>query len=138
MVKLKYKIVYGYEPDNYIPIDADELEKAIYAHMTLARAAFRSGSADFSRGGIFIQPDFTAAMGWTRGYKLGVEDFAEIERHGMDTKHRMFEQKTKDRIEYLVKEKQEHLIGKNVEIPQLERPTVERREGKIKQIKELL
>lgn len=138
MVNLKYKIVYGYEPDNYIPIDGDELEKAIYAHMTLARAAFRAGSADFSRGGIFIQPDFNASMGWTRGYKLTPDDFAEIEHHGVDRKHRDFESNVKNRIEYLRANKQENLIGKNVSIPELERPKVERREGTVKSLKELL
>jgi len=87
MVNTYYKIVYGFEPENYIPIEGDELEKAIYAHMSLARAAFRQGSADFSRGGIMIQPDINAAMGWTRGYKLGADDYAEVEQKGIDRLH---------------------------------------------------
>jgi len=122
MVKRYYKIVYGYEPDNYIPIEQDELEKAIYAHLTLARAAFRNGSVDFSRGGIMIQPDFAAAMGWTRGYKITGEDFAEIARSGVDKGHTLFFETTKKRIEFLKNSKREELIGKNVPIPELDSP----------------
>lgn len=120
MVKRYYKIVYGYEPDNYVPIEGDELEKAIYAHLTLARAAFRSGSVDFSRGGIMIQPDFNAAMGWTRGYKLAAEDFVEISRQGVDRGHTLFFERVEKRVKFLKESGKEELIGQNVPIPQLD------------------
>ena len=138
MVNLKYKIVYGYEPDNYIPIDADELEKAKYAHMELARAMFRAGSADFSRGGIFVQPDYNAAMGWTRGYTLTSYDFAEIESKGFDRAHRDFEEKVMQRIAYLKSQGRETEIGTGVKLPELDKPTTERREGGVKRIGEIM
>lgn len=128
MVNLKYKIVYGFEADNYLPIDADELEKAQYAHMTQSRAIFKAGSGDFTKSGIFIQPDFNAAMGWTRGYKLTADDYVEIERNGVDTAHREYFEKIKERVEYLKATGKTDLIGKNVPIPELDKPTTERKD----------
>lgn len=135
MVNTYYKIVYGFEPDNYIPIDGDELEKAIYAHLSLARAAFRQGSVDFSRGGIMIQPDFNAAMGWTRGYKLGPDDFAELEQRGVGNLHRQNYGKIKERVEYLKAHNKTDFIGKNIPIPELDNPKDEyERSGGMKRI----
>jgi hypothetical protein len=35
-----YKILHGFEPEDYIPIDETELEKAIFAHLRGIKAAF--------------------------------------------------------------------------------------------------
>lgn len=137
MVK-KYKIVYGFEPDNYIPIEEDELEKATYAHMIGGKAMFRAGSADFSRSGIFVQPDFNAAMGWHRGYKPMSDDFAEIEQNGIDRELTRFQAHVKERVEYLKANGQENLIGKNVPIPELDQPNEEKRGGGIKRIGDII
>jgi hypothetical protein len=134
---VKFKIEYGFEAENYLSIDADELEKAIYAHMTGARASFREGSIDFSRKGIVIKPDYHVAMGWTQGYKLGVDDYAELSDRGVDREHKIFQAKTKERVEYLVSNGKQELIGKNIEIPELESP-VKKRGGEMKQIGEFL
>lgn len=137
MVTLHYKIVFGYEPENYIPIEVDELEKAIYAHMTLSRAAFKEGSVDFSRGGIMIQPDFNKAMGWNRGYKLGADDYAELAQTGADRLHERNYAKVKERVEYLKSTNKTDLIGKNVPLPELDKPRNENRGEGMKRIRDI-
>lgn len=79
MVNMKYfKIVHGYNQDEYIPINENELAKAIAIFMEgSGRAMFENGAIrgqDIMR----IVPDWHTAMGWNKGYKMTTEDHAEI------------------------------------------------------------
>lgn len=68
----------GYDKDDYIPIDETELDKALFAHMTGAKAVFENGSITGTHiSGVL--PDYHKAMGYNRGYKLTAQDYAEIE-----------------------------------------------------------
>lgn len=119
MKTLHYKVVFGFDAEDYVPISAEELEKAIWAHMRGKNVAFEQGSVSGERI-VAVQPDYHSAMGWNRGYTLGADDYAELTQYGVDKKHSKFLAHAKDRIQYLVETKQEHLIGKNMPIPELE------------------
>lgn len=113
-----YKVIFGFAPEDSVCIDETELEKAIYAHVTGKKAIFNEGTVSGERI-IAIQPDYHRAMGWNRGYKLGADDFAQLSQEGVDIRHRELYAATKQKVSYLISSKKEHLIGKNVDMPQL-------------------
>ena len=121
MKKLYFKAEHGYDAEDFLPIEAEELEKAIYTHMTGGKAAFLAGSIS---GNIItvVKPDYHRAMGWNRGYKLGPDDDVELRQYGIDTAHQKFLAKTKERIAFLVANNRQAEIGKNVPIPELDNP----------------
>lgn len=71
----KYKVMIDY--NNFIPIQEDELEKAIKAWMANGKALFNAGATSRIEA---VLPDEHAMMGWNYGYKLLPEDYSEIAR----------------------------------------------------------
>lgn len=78
-----YKIVIGFREDEYIPISGDELPKA------WALFIEATGRGVFTHGGVrgqdirMITPDWNAALGFNRGYRLTSDDYilvANIEK----------------------------------------------------------
>jgi len=130
---LKFKIETGYGTERYIPIDADELEKAYGLFLLGGRAVFRGGAVD-SKYIQAIVPDWHRMMGWAQDWELGPDDYNELSDKGIDRAARELQNKIQEKIQYLVSSKQENLIGQNVTIPELDRPTTERREGTTKRI----
>lgn len=102
---------------NYLPIDSDEYEKAIYAFMKGLPVVFKNGAVTRIEK---ILPDYNKMLGWNSDYKPNPDDFSEVEQSKKIAS--LFTEKVKDKIEYLISTKQEHLIGKNVEIPELSAP----------------
>lgn len=121
MAKLYFKAIHGFDAEDFLPIEADELEKAIYAHMTGSKAAFQSGSISGSIIQV-VQPDYHRAMGWNQGHKLDADDYAELRQYRIDTAHQKFLAKIKERIAFLVSNNRQAEIGKNVPIPELDNP----------------
>jgi hypothetical protein len=115
-----YKIIRGYSAEDYIEITPDELEKAFYCFLTKKDSVYSGGAVKGSEI-LAIQPDYHRTMGWTRGWKLTADDYTELRQRGIDKKMQLQIEKTKDKIQYLMQTKQENLIGKNVEIPELEK-----------------
>ena len=136
-IKMYYKIIHGYDHERQMPIEADELEKAYGLFLIGGRAIFREGAVD-SKHIQAIYPDWHRIMGWNKEYKLGAGDYEELSQKGVDVGARELQQKTQERIHYLIDSKQTQLIGKNVKLPELEHPEKEWREGTIKSMKELL
>ena len=112
---MKYYRVYT-DFKGFIPIDETELEKALGAFKLQVGVVFKEGATDKIQK---VIPDFHRIMGWNYGYELTPEDFNLIENDPecIETK-KLFGQ-VKDRVEYLVATKQINLIGKNVEIKEL-------------------
>ena len=73
-----FKVQFGYDTDQFIPIDETELEKAIYAHLTGKKIGFENGSVDGNKI-ISVTPDWNRAMGWNVGYKPTPEEHGEIQ-----------------------------------------------------------
>lgn len=103
--------------NRYVPIKADEYEKALYAFIKGRPAIFENGAVSRIES---ILPDLNRMCGWYSDYKPNQDDNAEIDRAKNMVKPFMI--KTKEKVEYLMETKQEHLIGKNVEIPELNKP----------------
>ena len=116
-----FKIIRGYNAEDYIEIDETELEKA-YASFLFKKDGVYSGGAVRGSEIIAIQPDYHKTMGWNRGYKLGADDYAELSSKGLDSKMKLMLSETKNKVEYLFHSGQENLIGKNVSIPELDSP----------------
>ena len=116
-----FKIIWGYDAEDYVEIDETELEKAQFAHITKKDAIYSGGSLTGSKI-IAIQPDYHRIMGWNRGYKLGALDYEELSEKGIDKSCQKFLADKKEKIQYLISTFQQHLIGKNVETPELQKP----------------
>lgn len=76
-MEYKYKIHLGYDQNNFIPIDEDELPRAIAAHMTGGKAAFRQGSVSGTQI-TAVTPDWHAALGYSYGYRFQPEDWGDV------------------------------------------------------------
>ena len=74
--KLRYRVVYGWNPKDFLAITEDELEKVKYAWVT-------DGIYKDVKGGTIlrIEEDFRYYTGWNEGYEpKSPDDFAQIER----------------------------------------------------------
>jgi len=120
MYSKKYKIIRGYNAEDYIQIEESELEKAYYCFLNKKDSIYTGGAVKGSEI-IAIQPDYHRTMGWNRGYKLGPDDYNELREKGIDRKMQLQLENTKDKVQYLIQTKQENLIGKNAQIPALEK-----------------
>lgn len=110
---IHFKVYQDYT--KFVPIDETEYEKAIYAFLKGKPAIFEMGAVSRIES---IIPDLNKINGWYSDYKPNADDSAEIER--AKNIARPFMAKVKERVQYLITTKQENLIGKNVEIPELE------------------
>jgi hypothetical protein len=73
-----FKVWIGYE--KFIPIDEEELPRAIAAQITGKIVTLKNGQVRGSAVTV-IEPDYHRAMGWNDGYKLGPEDHSEISKY---------------------------------------------------------
>lgn len=117
MSKTKYfKVFRGFNESDFIPIDQSELEKAIYAQISGKVAILKNGTIAGNQIGSIV-PDYHRAKGWNYGYKLQAEDWKEINR---DCKsYTGIIEIAKNRVEYFIKSGKQDLIGKDVDIKQL-------------------
>ena len=130
----KFRVKAKWSTD-FIIVDGDELEKFYYAKRKGAFFAGRYGGID-TKEVTLVQPDYKETYGCMPEYELVGEDFDEIMRAHGDI--RILIGKAEERVRYLIESNQENLIGTGVKIPALDRPTVERREGEVKSMKELV
>src|SRR3990167_7195137 len=68
-----YKILIDYK--NFIPIEENEIEKAVKAFMSGQPVVFANGVTDKIHA---ILPDYHKIMGWNYGYELQGEDWGLI------------------------------------------------------------
>lgn len=115
-----FKIKTGYDDSQFISIDETELESALYCFMTDAKGIFKNGVCR-GKDIIGITEDWHGAMGWNPTHVLDDDDWNEIRGRGVADRYAGYIGNIKEKIQYLISTKQEHLIGKNVEIPELKR-----------------
>ena len=103
-----YKIQFGFNEADYLPITSNELPKALALFMEkTGRAIFESGTVrgqDIMR----IVEDWHRARGWNQGYKMLPEDFADIEP--LRIPYRETYNKAKMIAEYAIKEDRRELL----------------------------
>lgn len=114
-----YKIIHGFNIEDYIEIEESEVQKAFYCFLMKKDSVFSGGAV---KGSLIqaIKPDFHRVMKWNRGYKLLSDDFEELANKGIDRKMQHFLSVEKEKVQYLIQSKQEHLIGTNFEVPKIE------------------
>ena len=118
MKNLYYKIIFGFDAEDYIPIEDSELEKAFYAFLKKKDGIY-SGGAVKGTNIQAIQPDYHRAMGWNRGWRLTDEDYAELNARGIANPHMNTLADVKMKVSSLIETGQENLIGKNADIKKL-------------------
>lgn len=113
-----FKLIKGFGVEDFIQIDETELEKAYYCFLEKKDAVYSGGAirgADIQA----VLPDYHRAMGWNRGYKLEADDYAELGSKGVDRNHMALLADTKEKVNYLIRTKQQNLIGQNIDIKDL-------------------
>jgi len=120
-----YKIQFGFNESEYLPITANELPKALALFMEkTGRGIFESGAIrgqDIMR----IVEDWHRAKSWHQGYKMLPEDFEDIKP--LQEKYRETYNKAKLIAEFALKENRRDLLSKPPleafkELPQREMP----------------
>lgn len=112
-----FKIMIGY--DDFISIDENELQKAIYAQIIgNITATFKNGSIVGNRIAAIV-PDFHRTMGWNYAHKLGPDDHDEINQKGISKEYSGMIGKAKDQVNYLIATRQTNLIGKEQDIKKI-------------------
>jgi len=113
-----YKIVRGYNAEDYIEIDETELDKSFYAFLTKKDSVYSGGAVRGSEI-IAIQPDNHRMMKWNRGYKLTALDYEELNSKGIDRDCKLQLSHSKEKVTYLIKVNKPELLGKDIpELPQ--------------------
>lgn len=108
-----YKLVTGFNAEDYIEINEDELEKAYYCFLEKKDAVFSGGAVRGSRIQE-IKPDYHRAMGWNRGHKLEALDYAQLSEEGIDRAHMTSLAAAKTNVHHLITTGQTNLIGSDV------------------------
>jgi hypothetical protein len=75
--KKYFKVVYGFNEADYVPINENELVKSLFAFANGGKLMLEQGAIrgqDIHR----IVPDWHAEKGWNRGYKMMPEDYEDI------------------------------------------------------------
>lgn len=105
-----FKIVYGYNEGDYLPITADELHKAFVVAMKGGSANFEAGFyRDRGKDTMRITEDWHRIMGWNRGYKMVEEDYAEI--RPLKEKYKETRRKGQLLAEYIIRENKTELLS---------------------------
>ena len=118
---MKFKIIHGYGPEDYIEIDQSEVQKAYYCFLGKKDSVFSGGAI---RGANIqaIKPDYHRTMGWNKSYRLSPEDYDDMNRKGIDRKMQQFLIKEKEVVQYLIETGRHDQIGKGFEMPKIESP----------------
>ena len=114
----KFTVVYGYTDEQRIMIDTDELEKIHYAKHLGAFFTGKYGDVDTTKI-MAIRPDYKATYGSDTNYVLTIEDMQEITNKFGNIALRIGT--AKNRVDYLLKNNKENLIGTGVDIPELDK-----------------
>lgn len=112
-----YKLITGFNAEDYIGIDETELEKAYACFLQKKDGIFSGGAVRGARIDS-IKPDYHRIMGWNRGHKLEAVDFEDLNDKGVDRACQKQLGSAKDKVVYLMETNQMHLVGKPV--PELE------------------
>lgn len=83
-----FRVKFGFNNDDFISIDENELPMAIRAHITGKIGVFKEGSVSGDKI-ITITPDLNKLMKWNRTYQPTAEDYGELPEKTLD-EHREF------------------------------------------------
>lgn len=115
-----FRVKYGFNKADQVCIPESEVERAIYAQ--IKGTPMQLGNA-FVKGSniISITPNYHKHTGWNEWYEpVSGDDWMQIKRDCPNYDGIL--EHYKDRIQYLMSNNQEKLIGKGVDIPSLMSP----------------
>lgn len=118
--KRYFKVKYGFNVSDQVSIGEEELEKALYAQ--IKGVPVQLGNAYVNgRNIIAVTPHWHKHTGWYDYYEPnGGEDWEQIKRDCPS--YEGIVESTKQKIYYLIQKGKENLIGKGIEVPELESP----------------
>lgn len=130
--KRYFKVKYGFNVSDQVSIGENELEKALYAQ--IKGIPIQLGEAYINgRNIISITPHWHKHTGWYDYYEPdGGEDWEQIKRDCPS--YEGIVESAKQKVHYLMQNGQEKLIGKNANIPELEKPKENRTSEHSKQL----
>jgi len=112
-MKKYFKVYLDYS--RWLPIEDDELEKALYAFITGKPTVFKMGAATRIES---IIPDFNKSLGWNSDYRPTADDQSDLEK--VKPAYQGYLGRVKEKVQYLISQGRTDLIGKNIEVPELE------------------
>lgn len=123
-----WKVRYGFNASDCVVIQESEIEKAIYAQ--IKKAPIQLGDKYINGSNIIvIEPNYHKYTGWFDSYEpKEADDFLQIKRDCPDFTGRL--EHYKNRVQYLLQNGKQDLIGKNVELPEIQREPVALPESK--------
>ena len=104
-----FKVQIGFGKNDFISINEDELDKAIYGMVSGKVVIFQNGTVA-GNNIISILPDYHKAMGWNYGYDFLPEDWKQI-----NSKCKSYQgviEEAKNRVNHLIQSGQTQFIGK--------------------------
>lgn len=126
MPKKYYKLVFGFNEEDYLSITSDELHKAQVIGIEGGKAIFKEGFFN-NRGNdvMRIVPDWHRVRGWNKGYKMNELDHENIK--DLVEPYRKTLANSKILAEFIIKENRKDLLSKPApeafeEIKQLVKP----------------
>jgi hypothetical protein len=124
MKDLKFKVRFGYGAMDRVSVGTNELEKALYAQK-FGVPVLLGGKQISGKEIKVIEPDYHYYTGWYDSYQPNTaDDFKQIERDCpkcLDETIRHY----RERVDLLLATGRKQLVGKNVELPELTKPTLE-------------
>lgn len=113
---LRWRVIYGYLPTDFLIVEEEDLEKVKYAWLTKGVYKAKLSGAEIKR----IEPDWRYYTGWSDGYtpKDG-DDFAQIKRdmptHLIEEKERIADA----RVKYILENNRADLLDRLETIDEL-------------------
>jgi len=122
--KYQFKVVTGFNPHTFVICDEVEVEKAYFVFLFDGKTIIngRPVSKVFD-----ITPHYGGDLGYNDDYKFGSspDDYREAESKGIMKKYQGVPNMIQARVTHFIENKQQNLIGKGVDVPQLEIKRVE-------------
>jgi hypothetical protein len=110
-MNIKYfKVMRGFNQDDYIPITESELKKAIYAHITGTNVAFEMGSITGTHISAVV-PDFHRTLGWNPSHKLDSDDWNDIRGRGLENTMRNLIAEAKQTVQDVIASGDKRLLS---------------------------
>lgn len=104
----KFKVIYGYGPNDYASIDENDLVKAQVMFMEGKGKAIFEDSSIRGQDILRIVPDWHAHFGWNKGYKMLPEDDEYVQP--LEKTYKLMIAGTKDIAKFIVEKKRYELL----------------------------
>lgn len=110
-----FRVYIGYGKNDYVVVDEDEIETALYCFLTDNKGVFKNAPIR-GKDIITFKPHYHAHTHWNADYEpTHADDFAQIARD-CPTYDGIIEYYT-DRVKYLMQRNQTSLLGTHAELP---------------------